>query len=250
MRPHQRPKHWAELAGALPLRPRLFHYPPGLRQPSHRHVEPHLSIILAGALREESGQEDRIVTQGTLAIRADGMRHAVRFGPVGALVFSMDLPQSPAMACRSGARWLRWSGGGGTILEAGGGRRSRTADGIAACAVSPIRAKSDAPPSWLEQATQRLIASPGGFPIARLAEQAGVHRVHFSRLFKLHYGLAPSIFRRRAMTAHALAAALSDTETLAGAAALAGFVDQSHMSRAVREGCGFTPNGIRTLISA
>ncbi len=247
MRPDQRPKHWADLSGASPLRPRLVHYPPGLRQPPHRHVEPHLSIVLAGALREESRLDDRIVGQGMLAFRADGMRHAVRFGPDGALVFSMDLPRSPAIACRSGARWLRWSGDAGIPHGDSG---CPTSPCMKACAVSPCLAKQDAPPSWLEQAAQRLIAAPGSVSVARLAGEARVHRVHFSRLFKLHYGLAPSIFRRRAMAAHALAAALSDADSLAGAAAMAGFVDQSHMSRAVREGCGFTPGAIRSLISA
>jgi len=60
--------------------------------------------------------------------------------------------------------------------------------------------------------------------------------------------MAPSIFRRRAMASRALAAALTRDGRLADAAAEAGFADQSHMARTVRETCAMSVGEIRQLL--
>lgn len=241
------PRHWPELEQTSPLRPRLFHYPPGLRQAAHNHHAPHASIVMAGSLLEESGGVERMLAHGMMALRADGARHSVRIGPAGALVLSFDLAEPPTTP-RWGITLVATGDIGAAAL--GSFTALQRHDGMAMPALPAAlahRTKSESPADWLRQVANHLIARPQT-RIATLARAHAIHRVHLARLFKQHYGLPPSVFRRRAMTTHALAAVLVRKQDLAGAAAEAGFVDQSHMTRATGEACGMTLGRIRALL--
>lgn len=234
----------------------LSYYPPGLRQDAHTHRVPHVSVLVAGSFRETTPRGEHILCHGSIGFRADESRHAVCFGPAGALILNVALGDwAGAGTPGSGVRWfdapapfardlLGLAAGGGAEagadladrlidLWATGGRRDRR---------SPLP-----PPAWLRDAAERLLISPET-NIAALATGLGVHRVHLARRFRRHYGMAPSTFRRRAMASRALAAALDGDVRLADAAAEAGFADQSHMARAVRETCAMSVGELRLLL--
>ena len=89
---------------------------------------------------------------------------------------------------------------------------------------------------------------PGGrFDLAGFAAAVGVTRFQVIRDFRVATGLTPGGFvrDRRVRVARRL---IEGGETLAGAAAAAGFADQSHLSRAFRLAQGFTPGALRESV--
>lgn len=250
-------ENWVgDLWGVGAVRAQLAYYLPGVRQDTHRHREPHISVVVAGSFRETTPQGDRIVCQGGIGFRADAASHAVCFGPAGALILNVAARDWIAEGLpRAGVRWV------GTApalacqlvgLARSGGEEAcdELADRLLALWAAPSRPGRRAagdPPAWLQAAADRLLSEPDETSIAGLARGLGVHRVHLARSFQQHYGMPPSVFRRRAMASRALSAALAGRTGLAGAAAEAGFADQSHMSRVVREWCALGVGDLRRL---
>jgi len=245
-------------AGALPgsgaVGRRLAYYRPGLRQEAHSHHRPHVSIVVAGSFRETTARGERLVCQGHVGFRADCARHSVSYGPAGALVLSLGAHAWLAAGVpAAGVGWVRAAVPfARQMIELAGANEAEAEDALvdlwaAAREVGEER-RGKGCPAWLAEAAERLLAAPENFSIAALASSIGVHRVHLSRRFLRHFGMTPSLFRRRAMTARALAAALGEEESLAGAAVRAGFADQSHMARAMRESCGMGAGRIRRLL--
>ena len=253
------PGSWA---GRLPwgekFRAGLAYYPPGLSQSAHSHRVPHASIVIAGSFRETTPAGDRIVCQGSVGFRADEARHAVSFGPAGALILTVENHDWVAEGGpKAGVCWL-----GASVpfaRELVGLARSGDENAAAQLgdrlldlwASRPGRELGAAgpPPAWLEAAAERLLAAPEECSIGGLARRLGVHRVHFARCFLRYYGMPASVFRRRAMASRALSAALVAQSRLAHAAAEAGFADQSHMARTVRDSCAMGVGEIRRLLT-
>jgi len=232
-----------------PLRRQLAYYPPGLDQDAHGHHEPHVSVVIAGSFLEVTPAGERLVCQGQAGFRADGARHAVRYGPSGALVLTLDFADWVADGAppASGVDWVPAS----AFLP-----HAPAPDDWAECLLDlwalrdpPERVHADRAPHWLREAAEEMLAEPGPVAVAALAARCGVHRVHFSRLFTRHFGIAPSSFRRRSMAARAIAASLHPGTSLAAAAADAGFADQSHMARTLRESCGMGAGRLRALLT-
>lgn len=220
----------------------LAYYPPELHQEAHGHDVPHVSLVLAGSFVETTEAARRTVWQGHAGFRADGACHEVNYGPAGALILSFvtDTWMSAGRP-RGGVGWVHAPAGlARGLLEAQGG-------GIGLSGIWK-GVSADERPAWIETAAERLLLTPRT-PIATLAHRCGVGRVHFSRQFARHCGMAPSQFRRRAMAVRALGSTLSGSAGLAGAAADAGFADQSHMARAMRESWGLGAGELRRLLT-
>ena len=246
-----------ELGGTGGPRAVLVYYPPGLSHQTHSHAEPHVSIVIAGSFRETTPGGDRTICHGSVGFRADEAQHSVSFGPAGALILTVE--NHDWIADGRPDAGIRWIGAPipfardlVRLVKAGGEAADaevadRLLDLWAAPRIREDRAAGP-PPRWLREAADRLLAEPEAQTIGGLARRLGVHRVHLTRSFLRHYRMAPSTFRRRAMASRALAALLGGEGGLAGAAAEAGFADQSHMSRAVRDCCLFGVGDLRQLL--
>jgi AraC family transcriptional regulator len=223
---------------------RLKRYPPGLSQAAHVHDGAHLSLVLAGGFEETDSGGGRAIAAARAGLRPEGVRHAVRFGPAGAVVMNFAAPSRadgrPAVAdplwspVLPRARLRRLTP---LLLEGGEAGVEAAWDLLALCAAAPAPRRPD---PWLSAVRDRLVESPAGARLIDIAHQAGRHRVHVGRAFLAAYGETPSAFRRRAMldralslSAHGLAPALAAVD--------AGFADQSHFSRACRELYGLPP---------
>jgi AraC family transcriptional regulator len=78
----------------------------------------------------------------------------------------------------------------------------------------------------------------------RLAEEAELSKYHFSRVFRQEVGLPPWSFVRRARVDRARG--LLELGTSPAAAAVeAGFCDQSHLTRAMKDIVGKTPKQVQ-----
>jgi AraC family transcriptional regulator len=224
---------------------RLWFYPPGLREAAHSHERAHMSIIIAGSIREVSAGRDEIGFASALILRPYEITHQVEFGPQGALILAVDLEDNVAPATSSG--WLhrnlssaqrtllRWVLTEGVACETDVGDCIQ--DLVAGIDTESLRGS---PPLWLVRARERLTNDPASARIDALACTAGVHRAHFARAFQRWFKTPPSLFRRRAMLSGAIAA-IAAGQSLASAAHAAGFADQSHLCRSMRSMLGTTP---------
>jgi AraC family transcriptional regulator len=80
--------------------------------------------------------------------------------------------------------------------------------------------------------------------VAALADEIGVHPVHLARVFRAHHGMPLGTYLRGLRLDWA-AGQLRTSTPLADIAAGAGFVDQSHFTRAFRSHTGLTPGQYR-----
>lgn len=222
---------------------KLTRYPPELRQRPHTHGAPHISLVLAGGCQEESGRAEVGFGAGKLALRPEGMRHAVTFSRRGALVLTCAFPEhvaeidTPSWSRPLPREQLRSL----TPLLLSNETEAVEAawDLIALADNEPAR---PAPGSWISAVRDQLIEEPTA-NISRVAAQCGRHRVHLGRAFLAAFGETPSTFRRRAMLDRALCG-MARGLSAAAAAAEGGFADQSHFSRVCRESFGVTPGHI------
>jgi AraC family transcriptional regulator len=101
-------------------------------------------------------------------------------------------------------------------------------------------------PRWV--ATARImLAEARAVPltIGALAGAAGVHPVHFARVYRAVTGESPGVAQRRLQVGRAAAAVRHTRRTLADIAMDHGFSDQPHMTRAFRSVLGVTPGALR-----
>lgn len=223
---------------------RLKRYAPCLGQPAHAHDAAHLSLVLAGGFEETDARAARSIGAGRAGLRPEGLRHAVRFGPAGAVVLTFaaapradDSPAvaDPAWSPRLPRAHLRRLVP--LLLEGAENGREAAWDLLALCDGSPSRPRPD---PWLIAVRDRLIEAPAGARLIDIAHQAGRHRVHLGRAFLAAFGETPSVFRRRAMLDRALCLSAGGLPA-ALAAVDAGFADQSHFTRACRDLYGLPP---------
>lgn len=90
----------------------------------------------------------------------------------------------------------------------------------------------------VQHAREAIIEDPAGADFGGLAQTLGHTRFHVSRVFSRLTGMTLSRFRNRVRTAIALDRLADGHENLAILAADLGFVDQSHLSRVVRDATG------------
>jgi AraC family transcriptional regulator len=242
------------LAGAGEVWASLTHYAPGLRQQKHEHGHHQISFLLAGEVREEQGRREFEPPVASMGCKPLGLAHADLFGPSGALLFSVQL-RAPSPPGHLRAGWAPVAAGREltrlvrAALEAGGPLdRADVLWDLLSLDRADAAPEGGRPPPWLERVRDELREAPEGARIDRAALEAGVHRVHLARAFRLHYGVSPSAYRRRCLAARALARALERRETLARTASEVGFYDQSHLARAVRGDTGLPLSRLLALL--
>jgi AraC-like DNA-binding protein len=102
----------------------------------------------------------------------------------------------------------------------------------------------------IARAVQRVNEAPAGNPsLADLAAESGVSRFQLLRGFAREVGTTPHAYlvQRKARLARRL---LASGTTPAEAAAIAGFADQSHLTRAFVRHFGITPGSYRRACAA
>lgn len=222
----------------------LTHYAPFERCPAHRHDGAQVSLVLAGAYREDGLAGPVEAEDGLLTGKPAGHEHETVFGSAGALILTINLEDAPFLNRYFAAR-------------DGGDRRTLTAavvadDPVAVAAlcggepadVTPVHA-----PDWLSRARDRL-ASEGQLQSGALAREIGLHPVRFARLFQGAFGRAPSDFRQSRRTARAIARIIRSAACLADIACDEGFADQAHMTRRVQAAAGIPPGRLRQMFAS
>ena len=233
-------------------------YSAGLVIPRHVHVEPVVSLVLAGDGEEEVGTRTRAVGAQDLLFTPAYAPHGYRFGSPGRW-FNMQFSHA----------WLaRVADGGPPLPETAQIVHSHTAaawaarvrtevrqpDAVSSLAIdgamilmvadlARVRVDGARPrPRWLrvvEDAIEASVASPPS--VDALAVLVGVHPTHLLRTFRRHHGATISNYVRQRRIQRARTEVASAKRPLAMIALDAGFADQSHFTRVFRQAFGETP---------
>lgn len=234
----------------------LTHYPAGLVQMRHSHDVDELSYVLAGELAEARGGDEMFAAPGQVLGKAAGDAHADRFGPSGALVFSLKRAPADDGEVRCGEGRLADEARGDLLdliaalaLGAGEVDADQAVADLEGLTRRTDRNAAGPPPPWLEEAREALRDAPALASVSAIADRVGIDRKHLSLRFRQAFGMPPSVYRLHAMTARGIDLTLTGNEGLAEAALTAGFADQSHMARAIRWATGLTTTQLRRLLA-
>jgi len=242
----------------------LVRYPAGLHLEPHVHAFTTVSMILRGGLYEDAN--GRRIKAGVLdlVVKPGGTRHGNLFFVEGTTLIQVaPSPETLRQAVDAGCPVERWTWTRGATagrammclarLVASGTKEDvapAIADALAAVEGDEGR-PAGPPPTWLRRVREALdeAARMGRAPhVGRLAEDAGVHRVHLSREFRRYYGVPPAEYRARARLREAAGHVGSTHQSLSSTAFRTGFADQAHMTREFQSRLGMTPRQYRRLL--
>jgi AraC-like DNA-binding protein len=191
-----------------------------------------------------------------VGVKPAGLLHENFAGPSGILVFTAGLPdQTEAAFGATKPGWLMGRFDPAVIALVRAWLCAQTPERREEAVVDLLALRTHSttrrctPPPRLEHARQAILEDPQAITIAGAAELAGLHRVRFSTLFKDYYGLAPSLYRLRVLTARAICEIAGSREGLSDIAHRVGFSDQAHMTRSVQRASGLSPGRLRALLS-
>lgn len=230
----------------------------GTRFRGHAHDTVHVAVVLTGGFAEREGSGWRDMTPGLLRVSA-AASHDLAFGShtTSCLVIEAEsqlaVPTLEALArpqFLSLDPWLhqlvhriaeghRHDAGDATL------RLSSLCTEMFAQLERRLDGRKAPPPPWLAQVRERLHDARGMVSVSELARGAQVHRVHLARAFRDHFGVPITVYARRIQLDTAQQLLLTSALPLSQVAAVAGFADQSHLTRAMRATLGWTPGSVR-----
>lgn len=222
----------------------------------HAHAEPRLSFLLAGELSETIEGRAFDIVGCSVGYKPTGARHEDRWGVNGALVLTLRMREAallipcetrPGWSPVSDRRALRELISLGFAAPDDAHFEESVVDLAALLPTAPPASQTIRP--WVSQARDQIREEPGAMNVCAVAAQAGVHRTHFSRAFRQHYGLSPSEFRQRVRVARAISELAKSEAPLSAVAADAGFFDEAHMSRAIRSAVHLPPGRLRSALA-
>ena|SRR3982751_2522027 len=237
-------------------------YPSGMRQGRHRHDSAAMSFVLSGQYQECIGRQADSRSPSTLVYHPAGESHAVTFESdvriVGVEIRSQRKPVLTADSLDRSAShrsvlvaWL------GVRL----GREMARFDSASVLAIKGILSEMLAEGSrakvlreekrcaaWLAKATDFVHDNfTCNLRLEDVAEIAGVHSAHLSRVFRQKMGCTVGEYMRRLRFEFACQQILSTERPLCEVASEAGFADQSHFHRLFRSRLGVTPYTYKKL---
>jgi AraC family transcriptional regulator len=246
-------------------------HPAGGSVPAHAHAGALVTLVIEGLIDERVGRRADLCESGSVVFHPAGESHANSFGAHGARCFNVQLADG----------WLERTvdgGGSGVSTQDRVVRPSSTVTGQALALrreamvgdalplalegrallllASLLDRSSEAPrhdryPAWVGRAEEQLRESAAQPPSTELlAAEAGVHPVHFTRVFRAYAGCTPGEFVRRRRIEWACERLRRSTVSLSDVAHAAGFSDQSHFTRIFRRIVGVTPGAYRRAIGA
>jgi AraC-like DNA-binding protein len=206
----------------------ITRHSPADRLARHRHAEPYVAVVLAGAYLE-AGDDGRVrATAGTVIAHEPWTAHGDDFGAAGATVLNL-----PAV---DGLR------GAGRIADVDAVARAAERDRREAAFLlaGQFRAGADSPDDWPDQLAAAMTRNPD-VAISGWADRMDLDPASVSRGFARVYGVTPKRFRLEARTRRAVRSLPAWRGSLAAFAADHGFADQAHLARAVRAITGASP---------
>ena len=237
-------------AGAFPI-------PPSTRFRAHSHDVSHICVVLEGGFIERDRKSWRDVGPGTLRV-SGAARHDIDFSTSGALCLVLDFDSGvvPALErprfIENDVSLVRLAREIQNVSGSGDPARNIVSENLTiellAQVSRRIHSRTSPPPEWLSRVREMLHDEAGNLTVTQLATDAGVHRVHLARTFREHFGVSVTRYARQVRVQSALRLLSHRSIPLSRVALEAGFSDQSHMTRAMRDTVGSTPGAIRSML--
>ncbi len=242
-------------------------YPAGTRHAPHHHDTLQLSVVLSGQVVETVGGVTEQASALSVVCKAPGVVHADTFGNRGARLARLTLPMgelSHVLDDATRATVWRWTHDpviAAPFLRLVQHARTQCAtadfpldhpDVLELLALFTARATREVrgqPPQWLDDTITRLADEwRPGLRVGDVAQRAGVHPVYLARCVRRWYGVGLGQLMRRLQVRHAIARCMDADDPIASAAHAAGFADESHFNRAMRDVTGMPPGRYRRLV--
>jgi AraC family transcriptional regulator len=217
--------------------------------PWHAHPSGCVAVVLEGAVRKEFARKGTVAAAGTLVTMPPEEAHSDLFGREGARIVVVEASEG----IESVAYFRSWAAVqlGLRIAKELVSRDSFTPLAVEGLALelAAIAGRGAAPPrpeKWLEAALELLRERPPELPSVReIAAAVGVHPRRLARDFRSHYGESLGECARRLRLEWAADRLVHTDVGLACLAFQAGFVDQSHFTRAFKRQFALTPGRYR-----
>jgi len=233
------------------------------RFPRHRHELSYITVILRGDYREGDRGKMQDLQPFTAVFNPSGIEHTTEIGPAGAFAFTMELrPENLQRLEMRLPLQTEFDPGGGAMLWPAlrlySAFKTNTMDPLAResdlldllGAVAGFASFEKYKPTWLVRVKERMQEELGSSIRMRdLADDAGVHRVHLSRVFREQEGRTPGDYLQQLRVRAACHQLREQDYPLAIIAAECGFADQSHFTRVFRKFMGNTPAQFRRMLA-
>ena len=199
----------------------------------HRHHQPYAALVLSGSYLEAGDSGRRLVEAGDVIFHGRFEAHSNETRSKGAKILNLSLASNPGFAF-------------GLLPDLDAVVRTAQRDLMAASqmVLASARPHHVAYIDWTDLLAESL-RQPG---LARLEDWASVHGLSpstLSRRFLRDFGVSPKRYQVEARTQWAISSMFCSGASLAEIALEAGFADQAHMTRAVRELTGRPPSLLR-----
>jgi len=242
-------------------------YYPGARIPRHSHDEGYFCLVRRGSYTEAYGTRERSCGPFTFAFHPPGEMHSERFDNREVRSFNIEITRE----------WLRrmseysisldhgaeFHGSAGAMLALKLYNEFRTADSASRLAVEGLileivaeacrieNRRQSGGPSWLgrvrEILHERYVES---LSLREIAKAVDIHPVYMATAFKAHFHCTIGEYVRRLRVQYACKELGQPGKSLAEIASAAGFSDQSHLTRVLKDRLGMTPAEYRASLSA
>lgn len=242
---------------------RQVDYAPGYRQAPHAHDTTGITLVLDGSFRETAHGREEEASALSVVVKPAGTVHADVVGPRGARTVFVGIRDEatllPEPSDLGSWRWLHAGPGVQPLLDL---RRAvldlTTAPDAEEMVLELLSEVTEAPaprhgdaPFWVRRAREILDdLAAERIRVRDLAEQVRVHPVSLTRAFRRAYGVPVTTYRRRVRLRRAAAEVVGSDRSLGSIAHDAGYADQAHMCREVRQTTGLTPSGLRRVARA
>lgn len=234
--------------------------------PAHTHELAFFALQLEGDYREQYRQQLKEFGPLTIAFRPAGIPHQDEIGPRGVRLFEIEIRpvwQKRLQDCSGGLDQAFDDCGGGALVWLGiklflETRESQPDELCAESLLSELVANvahlphenAKSSPSWLNRVVDKLNSQYcERLTLDELGQEAGVHPVHLSRVFRNCVGEGIGEYVHRLRIQAACRQMVIPHHTLADVAIETGFADQSHFTRAFRRLTGMSPGAFRARMT-
>lgn len=238
-------------------------HPPDLTLQKHEHQYPTITFVLEGGLVESFGNHEHKCLPFSLLLKPAGASHTNRYSTRGARSFIIEITQEAAGSIEPFVNFegLAPQTGTGalapiafdlyrTILST----TEETALDAEELALELLqRGKSKLvdqaglhPPGWLSEIAEYIREYHAEkLSLTHLANRAGFHPLHLTRMFRKYYGLSIGDFVRRCRIDRAVKLLACPDASTSQIALILGYSDQSHFTRAFKRETGYLPGQFR-----
>jgi AraC family transcriptional regulator len=240
-------------------------YPANLHIPLHTHDEhAYLNLVVGGGYFESTRNRTNKCGPFSLAFHPPGAAHSNQFFNEESRLFNIRVDAAAFDELRDAPKHLykpqylngRILAPASQLYEEFSSRGEvsctaieRVVSQILKHSISRVHQRSTSP-HWLERARELLHERfDQSLTIAELASYAGVHRVHFSRVFLQQFNCTVGQYRRFLRVERACRDLSITREPLSKIAQDCGFSDQAHLSRTIKSFTSLTPLTYRSLFS-